>query len=378
MRFHKVTIMAAALATALTACGRADDEFTDSVPDIDALALEISNAAAEGVSEQGLEGQQTQGVGAVPEYLQAAREGLRNLNQGLRRRLAPVVELIRQNGRMEAGQVRVYGPRDQDGATWKLTIRKVAAGRFAWKAEAKPVGSEDTAYLVIMAGGMQRGLEPHRGRGVVGVNLDNLKTVLGSTDNGEGKLLAAFANHEDRSGTGTAKSLAYLLDGFTPDSTQHEPVDAAFVGHKHLPSGATGVRLLAKANLGATATTAKENVAVRVRWLPGVGGAGAIRAWGGDIPEGTWYRGFGCWDAQEQEGFKTLQSCTLGAGGLPQCTPVDGYPVGQLSNCRQGLAEQDVPVPEMTDVNSTAPESGAPTTDGALAPPETMPSGDGF
>jgi len=379
MRFGKMTILAGALAVALTACGRGDEEFTDAMPDMEGLALEISNQAAEGVSAAGLEGTSSQGVGTVPEFLQAARGAARQLNSMLRRAIEPIAALVARDGRIEPGATRVYGPQDRDGATWKLTVRRIAPNKYGWKLEAKPIGADDAAYLIIMGGAVQRGLEPHRGRGVVGLNLDNLKTVLGDTFPGQGKALAAFAHVENAAGTGSAKSLAYLLRNFTPNATEHGPVDAAFVGHKFLPSGATGIRLLAKVNIEASATAEKENVALRVRWLPGVGGAGVARAWGGDIPAGTWYRGFACWDAMEQEGFKMVQSCVMNATtGTPDCTPLAGYPVGQLSNCRPGTGQAELPYLEESDVMSTAPEAGAPETGDALAVPTDVPTGDGM
>jgi hypothetical protein len=386
MRFGKMTIMAAALAAALAACGRGDEEFTDATPDMDGVALEISNQAAEGVTTSGLEGTSTQGVGSVPEFLQDARNAVKELNDLTRREVEAISQMVAKQGKPAAGQARVYGPSDRDGATWRLTVRRLADAatctsptcptRYGWKLEAKPIGSDDTAYLIVMAGGIQRGLEAHRGRGVIGTNLDNLKIVLGDTFHGQGKMLAAFAHMENAAGTLEAKSLAYLLHGFTPDSTVHDPVDAAFVGHKLLPSGATGIRLAAKVNIDSTATAAKETVALRVKWLPGVGGAGAIRAWGGDIADGTWYRGFACWDAQEQEGFKIVQSCVLDTvTGQPSCTVVST--AGQPSNCRPGTAQADVPALEQTDVTSTTPEAGAPSTD-PLAVPADMPTGDGL
>src|SRR5262245_31015340 len=311
MRIGTMTILAAAL-VALAACGgRGDEEWTDATPDMEGLAIEISDQAAEGVSTAGLEGSSSQGVGSVPEFLQAARNGIRELNSAIRRGVEPIAALVAKNGRIEPGQVRVYGPEDRENLTWKLTVKRIEVGKFGWKLEAKPIGSEDSAYLIIMAGGIARGLEPHRGRGVVGANLDNLKLILGDTFPGQGKMLAAFAHVEGPRGNAEAKSLAYVLRGFTPDIAAHDPVDAAFVGHKLLPGGATGVRLAAKVNIDSTATTAKELVELRVRWLPNVGGAGVMRASGGDIAEGTWYRGFACWDATEQEGFKVVESCTL-------------------------------------------------------------------
>jgi len=382
MRFGKLTIMAAALVAAFAGCGRGDEEFTDATPDMDSVALEISNQAAEGVTTSGLEGSSSQGVGSVPEFLQDARDGIRSLNEALRSAVEPIAAMVAKNGKIEAGQARVYGPFDRDGATYRLTVKRLqaatadAGARFAWKLEAKPAGADDTAYLIVMAGGIARGLEPHHGRGVIGVNLDNLKLVKGDTFHGQGKLLAAFAHVENAAGTLQAKSLAYLLRGFTPDATAHDPVDAAFVGHKLLPSGATGVRIVAKVNIDSTATAAKETVGLRVKWIPGVGGAGVMRASGGDIADGTWYRGFACWDAQEMEGFKVVESCTLNAtSGLPDCSVVQT--AGALANCRPGTARGEVPELEASDLNSTTPEAGAPTTD-PLSVPGDMPTGDGL
>ncbi|HEY8210740.1 MAG TPA: hypothetical protein VIG99_24820 [Myxococcaceae bacterium] len=380
MRFGKLTIMAAALVAALAGCGRGDEEWTEATPDMESLALEISNQAAEGVSTAGLEGTSTQGVGSAPEFLQAARDGIRELNGMLRRAVEPIAGLVAKDGKIEPGQVRVYGPQDREGATWRLTMRRLEAARgeagakVAWKLEAKPVGAEDSAYLIVMAGAIARGIEAHHGRGVIGMNLDNLKLVLGDAFPGQGKLLMAFAHVESARGNAEAKSLAYLLRGFTPNLANHEPVDAAFVGHKLFPSGATGIRLAAKVNIDSTATAAKETVALRVKWLPGVGGAGVIRAWGGDIAEGQWYRGFACWDAQEQEGFKVVESCTLDAAtGRPNCSVVQT--AGALVNCRPGTARAEVPELEESDVTSTIPEAGAPVD--VLAVPADMPSGEG-
>src|SRR5262245_60734979 len=111
MRFGKLTIMAAALVAALAGCGRGDEEFTDATPDMDGLALEISNQAAEGVTTAGLEaGQSTQGVGSIPEFLQDARNGIRELNDFTRREVEAIAQLTARQGRPVAGEARVYGP----------------------------------------------------------------------------------------------------------------------------------------------------------------------------------------------------------------------------------------------------------------------------
>ena len=47
-----------------------------------------------------------------------------------------------------------------------------------WKLQARPLGStDDAAYKIVAAGGLTKGAAAHRGRGTIGVNLDNLKSV---------------------------------------------------------------------------------------------------------------------------------------------------------------------------------------------------------
>src|SRR5690349_4604524 len=123
MRFGKMSILAAALVAALAGCGRGDEEFTDSTPDMDGVALEISNQAAEGVTTAGLEGQSAQGVASVPEFLADARAAIKELNDLTRREVEAISAMVAKNGKPAAGDARVYGPTDKDGATWQLTVK---------------------------------------------------------------------------------------------------------------------------------------------------------------------------------------------------------------------------------------------------------------
>jgi len=367
-----------AVAVLVCACGRPQDEFVDSLPDMQGVGMEISGGAEEGftgsaLSYEGLEvadiAQVTQEIESVPEFLQHARAGIRQLNEHVRRILEPIVAAARESaGELGEGQSRVW-TRDAHGLTWRLTIRRLAVNRFAWKVEAKQIGSADSTYKVVLGGGIVRGREAHRGRGFLGIDLDNLKLV-DSTFPGQGKLLCGFSH------TAVGKTLAYFLRNFTPDSTNHDPVTAAFVGHRVTSTGLTGVKIVGRFNLegaGPTPTAAKELVRLRVRYLPGTGGRGDVVATGGDIPEGVWYYGVGCWNAAQEEGFKVLFRCTRSTTGTPACEVV--HRRGDRSACAFRPDENDdvnrQPTDSLTDMS--------PVIDGApdiFAAPDSMPTGE--
>jgi hypothetical protein len=369
MHFGKVVILASAVAL-VCACGHPDQEYVDAVPDMSQVGLEIRGGTAEGFasasSTSGLQAEGdlamvTQELGTLPEYLQHARAGIRELNEHVRQILEPIVSTIRSDAaRMEPGQVRTW-TRDRDGITFKLSVKKIAAGRFGWRVEAKPTGGEDSAYKVVMAGGIARDLANNRGRGFLAVDLDTYKLV-NTAFTGQGKLLAGYSH------AGDSKTVAYFLKEFTPNLANHEPVTAAFVGHRIASTGLTGVKMVARVNLanaGATPTDAKELVRIRVRYLPSVGGRGDLFATGGDIAEGVWYYGVGCWNASEEETFKALFRCTRTSTGTPACEIVNR--VGERTACAVDLGGGD-------DINRQPTDNlmdSAPVLDGApdLQPP---------
>ena len=107
--------------------------------------------------------------------------------------------------------------------------------------------------LVAAGGLISRGELAHRGRGTLGINLDNLKAVAPNAT-GQGKLMASFA---DTAGNAT-KTLAYRLANFTPT----RPTTSLYGRPRGPPPGLglTRVRVIGKYNLKNTATEAKENV----------------------------------------------------------------------------------------------------------------------
>jgi hypothetical protein len=365
MRLNKSMMLGAVLV--LAACGgkQVDDtEYVEATPDLSGVALEINesvadegaklNAADFGVYEAALQGE-------GPEYLEGARMQVKALNTALRQAITRVVELT--NGELVkalSGDVVEYGPKDGAEATWRLRVKKLGEASFAWKLEARPLGSSDeVAYKLVAAGQLVRGVEAHRGKGNIGINFDNLKAVVPSST-GQGKLMASFA-HPDTGG----KALAYRLAEFTLDPATQEPVTGAFVGHK-LATGATSIRLFGQWNLAQTATDAKETVFTTVRFRPGVGGRADIRATGGDIPADTAYIGSACWDAQEHEVFKVLRKCVKGdTRDTLSCEELAR--VGERTACPADDFKGDVaPPPE--DKTRTTQEPGSPKD------PDAVPS----
>ncbi|HEX8434003.1 hypothetical protein, partial [Archangium sp.] len=286
------------------------------------------------------------------------------LNAALRDVVTRVVELSNGDvGEAQPGDVLVYGPKAGANATWRLKVKKTGDKRFAWKVEARPLNSSDeAAYKLVAAGRLARGEKAHRGRGSLGVNLDNLKQVVpGST--GQGKLMASFAHT-----AGDDKALAYRLAGFTPNPANHDAVTGSFVGYKLMPSRITRLRVVGQKNLAQTATAAKENVVSTLRFKRGVGGRADVVVFGGDVAADRFYLGSACWDAQEQEKFKVLRYCTRGtAGQRPTCDQVSI--VGTRAACPADAFLNDVDDPaQAPGTDSTTQEPGSPEA------PEDVPS----
>jgi hypothetical protein len=364
MRHLKPIALAALM---LAACGKEEvDEFAEATPDMEGVQLELSG------NEEGLAGLRFNAVGesdaalsTPPEYLQKVREGIRDLNEGLRRALAPVAELIRAGDPLEQREVRIYGPRDIDGATFRLVVRRGMLRRFGWVLQAKKIGADDASYVNVMAGHMIRGLRAHRGRGVLGIDLDAYKTVVESYP-GQGKLFVAYHH------IGEHKALLYALNGFTPNVATHEPVDAVFAGHRIMPSGATRVRTASMTDL-VEGAAGRELVLSRARWVPGEGGRAAIFVPAlrnglpnGDMPADRYRVAVSCWDGNEAEVFKRAVECDDTVLPTdPSCTVLISE--GDAAACK--LEE----LPEPRNPASTDLEEGNPgPTD---LPPGAMPDG---
>src|SRR3990170_5170083 len=181
------------LALALGACGGNNpqtDEFLAATPDVDGLTLEIGDGSTIHPTldvGSSLESQATPAVVTPCEpymYLCNIHAALSGLNRYVRTAIAPVEALARTTPTEVSPTIRVYGPVDAPAApavpvaSFRLTVKKGLVW-FYWKLEGKPISAADDAYVLVAAGAIRRthGDWPHRGRGYLGINLDNLFTL---------------------------------------------------------------------------------------------------------------------------------------------------------------------------------------------------------
>lgn len=386
VRTRPIALAAALLA--LAACGGAQSDtqqFIDATPDVAGQTIEVTGDPSEQAFLPDVGGGDVgrlvapRSLDKPPAWLQRTREAIGYLNRHVRMVLEPVADLVKQSAQgAKNGDTKTFGPKDYtlpsgDTVTMKLVVKKLAAGKFGFKLFAKPQGGADASYLAVLAGHLTRGDLPHRGRGVLGVDLDALKTVAPSFP-GQGKLLNAFAHAGDQ------KVLIYRLKGFTPDASLHAPVSAVFYGHRVMPTRETRVRTAVLADLydpSGTGTSQDELVLSRLHWIPGTGGLAALAVMGGDIPADHVVLGRACWDASEQEVFKQLVYCQRPASPstcASLLTDASGNSVpfeGDKTACAAALDVDTETAPAAAD--DTGVEAGAPASPDEL-PPTDLPS----
>jgi len=278
------------------------------------------------------------------------------------------------------GQVYTYGPYTQNGYDYLLSVVRVAGNHYAWKLQVKKSGDADTAYVAFAAGTTFKvpSDQVHRGRGTIGIDLDAYKTVVTGFP-GQGKLFVAFSHHgfgpsaADAGVTEQSKTLIYALRNFSADTSQWQPVDALFYGHKNGFTGVTSVRVAAYADIPEVPndTPAKELLVGRARYNVGVGGRAEVAIVGGDLGNQVFF-GRECWDRSEALVFKATALCSLGeAPGTGRCTWTT---TGDPAACRVVLADGERDHCDPSDIDDPNPDPDAPATD-VPGVPITMPSG---
>lgn len=255
------------------------------------------------------------------EDMVAGQHAIRELNQGLRNFLTPVVKLVRNNPPdQQIGALRMWGPVAKNGVEYRLLLRNATTGRYSWRLDGRAEGSDD-GFQRIAVGALVRGDEARRGKGALGVDLDALGELDGDVK-ARGLVLVGFRHGE----AGT--TVGYGLKDFTADPSQKDGVDAILQG-VHLKGGANRVRLAFHGDVEGTDSDAEELVLARLRHLRGVGGRSDLLIVGGDIPDGqAWIRSQ-CWTAKLEKVFSEVQLC-------PITTPVD------LSVCQVLETDGDV------------------------------------
>lgn len=383
MHRYKLSVLAAVTLLA-AACGSSTnpssaDPLAAAVPDVPGISLEATGAASEDATlTVPSAAVTTPDGGSAPSgltFLPVIRQGIHDLNQGVHQFFAPIGQLIATQGTdIVVGTSKSYGPLDQGGVTYLLTVKRFAPHRYAWKLEGKTTGAAaDVAFTALAGGTLFHAAtdKMHRGRGQIGIDLDAFATVSpGFT--GQGKLYGAYSNYDVSDATGLAgdaKTLVYVLRDFSVDTSAHPPISAVFVGHK-TRAGVRDARVLYYGDLPEFVGNPDhaELLLGRARFNPGVGGRADALVTGGDVPSGTFVYGAECWDVSENLGWRKVWDCT----SLDPTTCTVASEQGNVQACDVDLRDDMPEAP--TDGTSIALDPGAP--DPSVAPLTGMPSFD--
>jgi hypothetical protein len=382
MHLKKLSLLAAATFLA-AACSSgtnstSSDQLAAAVPDVPGISLEATGAASEDATLSSPSASSVSpdgGAASGLEFLPIIRQGIHDLNQGLQQFFAPIAQLIATQGSdIVVGTSKSYGPVDQGGVTYVLTVKRFAPNRYAWKLEGKTTGAAASVALTTLAVGSLFHAgddEAHRGRGQIGIDLDAFATVSPGFM-GQGKLYGAYSNYDVSAASGLAgdaKTLVYVLKNFSIDTSAHPPISAAFVGHKTL-AGVRDARVLYYGELPEFVGTPDkaELLLGRARFNPGVGGRADALVTGGDVPAGTFIYGAECWDVSESLSWRKVWDCT----SLDPTTCTVESEQGNVMACAVNLRDDMPEAP--VDGGSTAVDPGAP--DPTVAPVSAMPSFD--
>lgn len=391
----KKTLAAAGLAVLLGACGSSGPDYAAGTPNVAGLALETSGGVADGLPATAgalTVGTSEQALGTCQpyQYLCNIHEAVAGINLFVRAAVEPVEALVALPPAAPANRVRVFGPADlaiwgqaAPVATFRLTVLAVTDDLFRWKLEARPVSSSG-AFVVVMAGQLLRGDLPHRGRGIIGVDLDAFAAVNPAVFTGQGKLLASFAH------AGEAKALFFALQNFKASASAQLVPAAVFAGYR-LANGVARVRLASVNEFvppPSGADLGNELLLSRAGWWPGVGGRAAVAVTGGDVPSYgvtgftvDFFLAVGCYDASQNDVYRDLFACSI-ADVDPttgrHCAPVplaagDPRRTGSPTSCVAGtdLYDDAKPPPATGEMDALA-EAGTPVIPDA--PPAAMPS----
>jgi hypothetical protein len=396
-------------ALALAACGqKATTDYAGGTPDVAGLTLETTGGTADGLTTTaGTAGALSVATSATTaatlpaspcqsyEFTCNLRHAIVGVNYFVRAAVEPVEVLVASGPVTDpADDVRVFGPMPLPAAApvanFKLTVKSLGSDTFRWKLEAQATTPADAPFVIVMAGQLQRGILPHRGRGFIGIDLDAFRSVNATAFTGQGKLLAAFA-HVDMQ-----KALVYAAQGFSADGVA-TPVSAIFTGWKD-SLGRIRVRIAANSELVAPPSgpdAGNELLLSRIGYWPTVGGRTAVAVLGGDVPaysvtnfDVKAFLGLECFDASVNVTYRALWVCGTDTSVVPnvnECrsdttfnsdttravgTDSSGLPVSGA--CATGTALYDPATGVGTDAGSTDLEPGAPATPDA--PPSAMPT----
>jgi len=298
-----------------------------------------------------------------PELLDKAHRAADDIDYGVRAALDPVKDLIKTKPQEGSNNV-VFGPANHANGNYKFTVTQLSSAdkRFGWKLEARPLSSNGNFTLV--AGGLITvGNTPRRGQGVVGIDCGAL-AAADSSLTCQGKLLIGFNDTDN-----TTKVLNVGVSSYTPDPSM-VPALTADVSEWRQGNDTIAVRLAVKTNLAETATSAPENVVLKLVWMRNAGVRVDAIATGGDVPSGQELKVSTCVpsDLNRSEASTSSQLCnTSGSSCMTTAGSLTVAPT-----CPAGLGTADEP---NSDPTASDPPNGAPQMP---AQPTTIPNGQGM
>lgn len=325
--------MALALSLAAGACGRLDeaDEFREGVPlheDVtivvpDGSARQNALTAAEGTSG-GIVRTQSALLGERAELYKLTRDMTVMVNGGTVAVLTLVKTITEFPPSSIDKDVAVWGPHTNPLSpnTWRLTVNRLARGRFQYALEAKAKTAADTGYLTILSGhhevvtpGMgRRGRLPAFGSGDFDVDWDAAQ-MLPEHDENVGKAHFVYSRP-------SATADAHIDVTFTQvmDKETGMRIDAKY-GYVETPGAGGSFQFTLTKDAIAT-TAALETLTVRSRWLESGTGRSDVKFSGGDLAasEATASE---CWDSNFLSVYQTNSYGDAAKmwGGAASCDP---------------------------------------------------------
>lgn len=283
----------------------------------------------------------------VPELLTKARLGADTVNAGVAEAMGPIVTLVKTRP-TRAGDTISYGPLRNGTASYTFIVKKLSNDNrsFSWKLQARPQAS--TASMKTVAGGTIKVSSdtPAVTTSTLGVDGDAM-SAADTTIHSKGVLLLGASDD------GTTNVLRFRLQGFSPDSTRSDPVDASAIGVRH-DMDENELRVVVKTNLEETMTDAQELLIVKLHWRKADGARADAIAVGGDVPQGQELRISTCVPASLDPAAASTVSVSCGLND---------------SSCTSSTSELMCPDAFQSD---TAPNSD-PTADDAPADAPTLP-----
>jgi hypothetical protein len=263
------TLTAALLALALAACGQKTktDPYLAAVPDAAAITIDT----APGAVAAGTAIVDPIQVTTFGDDLAVVHAKAKALNDGVRAVFAKVESVASSGGTELPRHVKLYGPAtrcvEPDGsggctasATLRLVVKLFSDTKSGFLLQ---VQNQLGTWDPVLAGYLLHGTLARRGAGRLWVNLENLAAAAPGY-RGQGYLAAGFAAGP------VAKRAGYLMVGFTPDTQEHDPVNAAFRMWKN-QLGTVRARVAGIGDLDKT-TAADELGFWRGVWNPALGG----------------------------------------------------------------------------------------------------------